>query len=93
MTEFADLLMSTLHRAVPVVEVDNVPVLVPHDLDLNVPGIVDEPVEEQLIKAEPCLTNWSLVRRLHIGMRKHIFKLKNDVQMLLFHHLCRNLVK
>jgi hypothetical protein len=37
------LLMPTLYRTVPVVEMDNVPVLIPHDLHLNVPRVVNEP--------------------------------------------------
>ena len=47
--------MSALYGAVPVVEVYNVPVLVPHDLHLNVPVVVDKPAAQ---KHQFTTTSW-----------------------------------
>jgi hypothetical protein len=41
-----NLLMPALYRAIPVVEVDNVAVLVTHDLHFNMPRVVDKPAPE-----------------------------------------------
>ena len=49
---FDDLLVAQLHGAVPLVEVDGVPVGVGEDLDLDVPGATDHPLHEQGAVAE-----------------------------------------
>jgi hypothetical protein len=41
-----DLLMPALYRAIPVVEVDDVAVLVTHDLNFDMPRVVDKPAPE-----------------------------------------------
>jgi hypothetical protein len=41
-----NLLMPALYRAIPVVEVDNVAVLVTHDLNFDMPRVVDKPATE-----------------------------------------------
>jgi hypothetical protein len=38
--------MPALYRAIPVVEVDDVTVLVTHDLNFDMPRVVDEPAPE-----------------------------------------------
>jgi hypothetical protein len=39
-------LMPALYRAIPVVEVDDVTVLVTHDLNFDMPRVIDKPAPE-----------------------------------------------